>query len=156
MAAHPPPPSHRIPSGFHPGTRGISYPCHRGRRPQLLSGNFSRTAVPHFPQLAPRRRRDCRAAWALGNDSGICRQVPGRRRCRVKILRAYTLALLIFLWMPLSVLLFKGLNVAAFEKLLNSSDVLSSFRNSLLLAAGTAILTTTLGLVTAFALPLLT
>jgi len=73
----------------------------------------------------------------------------------VKILRAYTLALLVFLWMPLSVLLFKGMSLVAFEKLLNSSDVLSSFRNSLVLAAATAILTTVLGLVTAFALPLL-
>ncbi|MGZ3710448.1 MAG: hypothetical protein ACXVBE_01775, partial [Bdellovibrionota bacterium] len=62
----------------------------------------------------------------------------------MKLLRVYTLALLAFLWMPLSVLLFKGLSLVAFEKLLNSSDVLSSFRNSLVLAAATAILTTVL------------
>lgn len=71
----------------------------------------------------------------------------------MKILRAYTLGLLAFLWMPLAVLLWKGLSLEAFSRLLNSSDVLSSFRNSLLLAAATALLTTGLGLVTAFALP---
>lgn len=73
----------------------------------------------------------------------------------MKILRAYTLGLLVFLWMPLAVLLYKGLSLEAFSKLLNSSDVLSSFWNSLILAACTALLTTALGLLTAFALPII-
>lgn len=72
----------------------------------------------------------------------------------MKILRGYTIGLLAFLWLPLAVLLFKGLSFDAFAKLVNSSDILSSFRNSLLLAAATAILTTGLGLTTAFAMPL--
>jgi spermidine/putrescine transport system permease protein len=73
----------------------------------------------------------------------------------VKKLRYYTWALLLFLWVPLLSVLWKGLSLEAFQKLLANSDVLISFRNSLFLAAGAAALSLSFGLATAFALPLL-
>jgi spermidine/putrescine transport system permease protein len=73
----------------------------------------------------------------------------------MRILRAYSWALLLFLWSPLLIVLWKGLNVTAFQRLLESSDLLMSFRSSLLLAIGTALISAVLGLTTAFALPLL-
>ena len=72
----------------------------------------------------------------------------------MKILRAYTWALLLFLWSPLLIVLWKGLSIAAFSRLLESTDLLASFRNSLLLALATAVISATLGLATAFLLPL--
>lgn len=71
----------------------------------------------------------------------------------MKWLKAYTLALLTFLWLPLLVVIWKGVSVEAFTRLLESSDILLAFRNSALLAVGTAIFTTGLGLATAFAIP---
>lgn len=72
----------------------------------------------------------------------------------MKILRAYAIALLLFLWSPLLVVLWKGFSIEAFSRLLESTDLLYSFRNSLLLALATALISATLGLATAFALPL--
>ena len=71
----------------------------------------------------------------------------------MKLLRAYTWALLVFLWAPLLAVLYKGLSPAAFAKLLANTEVVVSFRNSLFLAAGAACLSLLFGLATAFALP---
>jgi spermidine/putrescine transport system permease protein len=73
----------------------------------------------------------------------------------LRILRYYTWALLAFLWAPLLAVLWKGLSVSAFSKLLANADVIVSFRNSLVLAAGAACLSLLAGLATAFALPLM-
>ena len=61
--------------------------------------------------------------------------------------------LLFFLWAPLLVVLYKGCNFLAFERLLQNSEVMISFRNSLFLGIATAAISTVLGLATAFALP---
>lgn len=71
----------------------------------------------------------------------------------MKWLRSYFWGLLLFLWAPLLVVLFKGSSLAAFQKLLDNTEVMISFRNSLILGVATAALSTTLGLATAFALP---
>ncbi len=71
----------------------------------------------------------------------------------MKWLRAYVWLLLAFLWAPLLMVLIKGGKLEAFERLLKNTEVLLAFRNSLLLAASTALVTTTLALTTAFALP---
>jgi spermidine/putrescine transport system permease protein len=68
-------------------------------------------------------------------------------------LRGYFWLLLVFLWAPLLVVLVKGCSLPAFALLLENSEVMVSFRNSLFLALATAVLSTALGLVTAFALP---
>jgi spermidine/putrescine transport system permease protein len=72
----------------------------------------------------------------------------------MKILKGYFWALLVFLWAPLLVVLWKGSSFAAFSKLMDNTEVIVSFRSSLLLGVATAIVSTSLGLVTAFALPL--
>ncbi len=77
------------------------------------------------------------------------------RGALLRILRYYTWALLAFLWAPLLAVLWKGLSVSAFRKLLANADVIVSFRNSLVLAAGAACLSLMAGLATAFALPLM-
>jgi spermidine/putrescine transport system permease protein len=71
----------------------------------------------------------------------------------MKLLKAYVWALLLFLWAPLLVVLVKGSSPMAFEKLFRNTEVMVSFRNSLLLGLATALISTVLGLVTAFALP---
>lgn len=73
----------------------------------------------------------------------------------MKILRAYTWAVIALLWAPLLVVLYKGTSLAAFQKLFGNEEILFAFRNSLLLALGAAFLATVFGLATAFALPLL-
>jgi spermidine/putrescine transport system permease protein len=71
----------------------------------------------------------------------------------VKWLRAYTIGILVFLWGPLLVVLYKGSSLKAFEKLLGNEEILLAFRNSLGLAFSAALLATCFGLATAFALP---
>jgi spermidine/putrescine transport system permease protein len=71
----------------------------------------------------------------------------------MKALKVYFWALLVFLWSPLLVVLIKGSTLNAFEKLLRNSEVILAFRSSLFLALGTALISTVLGLATAFALP---
>jgi spermidine/putrescine transport system permease protein len=71
----------------------------------------------------------------------------------MKWLKAYMWAMLLFLWAPLLVVLFKGTNLNAFQRLFQNTEVMVSFRNSLLLGALTAVIATVLGLITAFALP---
>ncbi|MGZ3650403.1 MAG: ABC transporter permease [Bdellovibrionota bacterium] len=71
----------------------------------------------------------------------------------MKILRTYMWGLLLFLWAPLLVVLIKGSSLSAFEKLLGNTEVMVSFRNSLVLGLATALIATVLGLITAFALP---
>ncbi len=71
----------------------------------------------------------------------------------MKYFKAYMWGLLLFLWSPLLVVLVKGSKLSAFQKLLDNTEVMASFRNSLLLGAGTALISTVLGLITAFALP---
>jgi spermidine/putrescine transport system permease protein len=71
----------------------------------------------------------------------------------VKWLRAYTIGILIFLWAPLLVVLYKGSSITAFQKLLGNEEILLAFRNSLGLALSAAALATGFGLATAFALP---
>lgn len=73
----------------------------------------------------------------------------------MKWLRAYTVLLLAFLWAPLLAVLWKGASISAFTKLFAHTEILSSFRNSVMLAAATALVTVGGGLATAFALPLL-
>lgn len=68
-------------------------------------------------------------------------------------LKAYMWLLLAFLWAPLLMVLVKGGKPEAFERLLRNTELVLSFRNSLVLAAGTAVITTALALATAFALP---
>jgi spermidine/putrescine transport system permease protein len=72
----------------------------------------------------------------------------------MKLLKGYFWALLVFLWAPLLVVLWKGSSLSAFEKLLDNSEVIISFRSSLLLGVCTAAFSTFFGLITAFALPL--
>ncbi len=71
----------------------------------------------------------------------------------MKWLKGYFWLLLGFLWAPLLIVFIKGSSSSAFAKLLQNTEVMISFRNSLLLAMATAILSTVLGLITAFALP---
>lgn len=71
----------------------------------------------------------------------------------MKWLRAYMWALLLFLWAPLLVVIVKGSSISAFEKLLGNAEVMLSFRNSVVLGVVTALVSTLLGLATAFALP---
>ena len=73
----------------------------------------------------------------------------------MRYFRAYTWALLAFLWAPLLGVFWKGLSVTAFRRLLANADILVSFRNSLFLAVGAALLSVAAGLATAFALPLM-
>jgi spermidine/putrescine transport system permease protein len=68
-------------------------------------------------------------------------------------LKAYVWLLLLFLWAPLLAVLVKGSRLSAFERLLANTEVLVSFRSSLLLGVATALLSSVLGLATAFALP---
>ncbi|HEY8278345.1 MAG TPA: ABC transporter permease [Bdellovibrionota bacterium] len=71
----------------------------------------------------------------------------------MKILQIYFCLLLLFLWAPLVAVLFKGSAPEAFVLLWKNSELLLAFRNSLVLGAITAFLSTILGLATAFALP---
>jgi spermidine/putrescine transport system permease protein len=71
----------------------------------------------------------------------------------MKWLKGYFWLLLAFLWAPLLVVLFKGSSATAFERLWQNTEIMVSFRNSLALGLATALLSTLLGLITAFALP---
>lgn len=71
----------------------------------------------------------------------------------MKWLKAYFWLLLAFLWAPLLMVLAKGSSLSAFETLLRNTEVMRAFQSSLLLALGTALISTALGLATAFALP---
>jgi spermidine/putrescine transport system permease protein len=71
----------------------------------------------------------------------------------VKWLKAYIWLLLAFLWAPLLLVLVKGGKPEAFERLWKNTEVMAAFGNSLLLAGATALITTSLALATAFALP---
>ena len=71
----------------------------------------------------------------------------------MKWLKGYMWGLLLFLWAPLLIVLVKGSSFSAFSRLLRNTEVMVSFRNSLLLGLATAAIATSLGLVTAFALP---
>jgi len=68
-------------------------------------------------------------------------------------LRVYVWALLFFLWAPLLLVIFKGCNLSAFERLFQNTEVMISFKNSLILGVSTALISTLMGLLTAFALP---
>jgi spermidine/putrescine transport system permease protein len=70
-------------------------------------------------------------------------------------LKTYACLLLAFLWAPLLMVIWKGASATAFQLLFANTEILFAFRNSLFLAAGTALLATLLGLSTAFVLPLL-
>lgn len=71
----------------------------------------------------------------------------------MKALRAYVWLVLAFLWAPLLVVLWKGANMEAFTRLFANPELIASFKNSLLLGGAAALLTTLMGLATAFALP---
>jgi spermidine/putrescine transport system permease protein len=68
-------------------------------------------------------------------------------------LKAYFWLVLAFLWSPLLVVILKGSRLDAFVKLWRNTEVMLAFRDSLLLAAATAVISSILGLATAFALP---
>ena len=71
----------------------------------------------------------------------------------MKALKAYTWAILAFLWAPLVVVLYKGSSLTAFRKLLANDEILLAFRNSVLLALTAALVASLAGLATAFAIP---
>lgn len=71
----------------------------------------------------------------------------------MKILRGYGILLLVFLWSPLFFLVYKGLNLTAFQRLFENQDLLIVFLRSLCLAIVTAIISTSLAMATAFAFP---
>jgi spermidine/putrescine transport system permease protein len=71
----------------------------------------------------------------------------------MKLLKAYTLGLMVFLWAPLLAVVWKGFSPSAFAKLLGNQEILLAFFDSLLLAAGSSLLSILLALATAFALP---
>lgn len=63
------------------------------------------------------------------------------------------IAVTVFLWAPLLLMLQKGLSILAFERLLASPDILLSFRNSVILALLSSTLAVIAGSITAAALP---
>ena len=73
----------------------------------------------------------------------------------MKKLRLLTWAVIVFLWAPLLIVVWKGLSITAFQALFENRDILQSFRNSLLLALLSSVSATAMGLCTSFALPLL-
>jgi spermidine/putrescine transport system permease protein len=71
----------------------------------------------------------------------------------MKSLKWLAISVLVFLWAPLLLMLKKGLSIEAFDRLLNSSDILLSFRNSVVLAFVSSLLAVVAGSLTAAALP---
>ena len=60
----------------------------------------------------------------------------------MKWLKGYMWGLLLFLWAPLLIVLVKGSSFSAFSRLLRNTEVMVSFRNSLLLGLATAAIAT--------------
>ncbi len=71
----------------------------------------------------------------------------------MRVLKTYTLGLMIFLWAPLLAVVWKGFSPTAFQKLFANQEILFAFLDSFFLAAGSAFLSILLALITAFALP---
>lgn len=71
----------------------------------------------------------------------------------MKALKALLCLCLVFLWVPLATVAWKGFSVEAFTRLFNRADILTALMNSILLATSSAIISTLLGTCTAFALP---
>ena len=71
----------------------------------------------------------------------------------MKSLKWMAIAVTVFLWAPLLLMLQKGLSILAFERLLASPDILLSFRNSVILALLSSTLAVIAGSITAAALP---
>ena len=69
----------------------------------------------------------------------------------MKYLRAYSILLIFILWAPLVFIIQKG--VFALPSLFENFEILLTFRNSLVLAAGSSLLACAMALATAFAIP---
>jgi len=70
----------------------------------------------------------------------------------MKMLKTYSFLVAFFLWSPLFILLYKGMNARAFSLLLENDALLGIFMRSILLAITTCIISTSLATITAFAL----
>ena len=71
----------------------------------------------------------------------------------MKVLAVFSWMIVCFLWTPLLWIAYRASNVEAFTRLMSRDDILSSASQSMGLAFSTAIISTVLGTVTAFALP---